>query len=473
MIEHEDFIFTPNDEFCEHGILGTLESQDDIEISRNTIEFIPKHEEKTKAEAMKTCKHSEKVTELKKALYDERQKIQDLMKELEESNNQLQTCQSLKDEVQLLREELGIERSEKQKKEEEYASLIHQLENSDVLQVERQATGDIAAQQRFPNPFEDEERELRQQHFDGNQDQTDKLSGTVCMTNVGVTRPHSAAALFQQPIRPLGHPMFPGRQLVLSSPSPTNTTGRLPPPLEPEVLSSARQAAVRNSGRLRNTGTVRNQTILREALDDETIIEDSYVGVLGSNKAPHVYIVQFDWQLDRDDGLKEFHDAPEYPAESAMKWCQECHLLFPPSCPQDTFDQHVESHFGRVCPMYDSNKQVVVSDENGHVIRCFGQNELKDPGGIGISPVDGNVYVTERGGDCVRVNLHTTWQISISFGSRGKGQGQLNCSWGVVISSAGMVFVADYNNQCIQVFNAEDQYLYSFDCQSGDGKMRY
>ncbi|XP_070546596.1 E3 ubiquitin-protein ligase TRIM71-like [Ptychodera flava] len=51
----------------------------------------------------------------------------------------------------------------------------------------------------------------------------------------------------------------------------------------------------------------------------------------------------------------------------------------------------------------DSNNQVVVSDENGHVIRCFGQNELQDPQGIALNPVDGNVYVTDYGGNCVRV----------------------------------------------------------------------
>ncbi|XP_070550086.1 tripartite motif-containing protein 2-like [Ptychodera flava] len=119
----------------------------------------------------------------------------------------------------------------------------------------------------------------------------------------------------------------------------------------------------------------------------------------------------------------------------------------------------------------NNNKQVVVSDENGHVIRYFGQNELKDPYGIGISPVDGNVYVTDNGGHCVRVYTQHGKYLR-SFGSEGKGQGQFNCPWGVVISSTGMVFVADYYNKRIQVFNADDQYLYSFDCQSGDGKMR-
>ncbi|XP_070546043.1 tripartite motif-containing protein 2-like [Ptychodera flava] len=120
----------------------------------------------------------------------------------------------------------------------------------------------------------------------------------------------------------------------------------------------------------------------------------------------------------------------------------------------------------------DNNNQIVVSDENGHVIRCFGQNELKNPCCIGISPVDGNVYVTDRGQHCVRVYTQHGKYLR-SFGSQGKGQGQFNDPLGVIISSTGMVFVADWLNKRIQVFNAHDQYLYSFDCQSGDGKMRH
>ncbi|XP_070549845.1 tripartite motif-containing protein 2-like [Ptychodera flava] len=119
----------------------------------------------------------------------------------------------------------------------------------------------------------------------------------------------------------------------------------------------------------------------------------------------------------------------------------------------------------------DNNNRVVVSDENGHVIRCFGQNELKTPHGIGISPVDGNVYVTDDNENCVRVYTQHGKYLRL-FGSEGKGQGQFNRPWGVVIATTGMVFVADYYNQRIQVFNADGQYLYSFDCQSGDGKMR-
>ncbi|XP_070546613.1 tripartite motif-containing protein 2-like [Ptychodera flava] len=119
----------------------------------------------------------------------------------------------------------------------------------------------------------------------------------------------------------------------------------------------------------------------------------------------------------------------------------------------------------------DNNKQVVVSDEDGEVIKCFGQSELKDPYGIGISPINGNVYVTDRGGHCVRV-FEQNGKYLKSFGSEGEGRGKFNQPWGVVIGSNGIVYVADRNNQRIQVFNAHDRYLYAFRCVSTDGQMR-
>ncbi|XP_070546594.1 E3 ubiquitin-protein ligase TRIM71-like [Ptychodera flava] len=131
-----------------------------------------------------------------------------------------------------------------------------------------------------------------------------------------------------------------------------------------------------------------------------------------------------------------------------------------PFQPRDIAISSDNTHYS----LNDSIKQVVVSDENGHVIRCFGKNELKDPWGIGISPVDGNIYVTDKVGHCVRVYTQHGKYLR-SFGSEGKGQGQFNWPWGVVIATIGMVFVADYDNKRIQVFNADDQYLYSFDCQ--------
>ncbi|XP_070535096.1 tripartite motif-containing protein 2-like [Ptychodera flava] len=118
-----------------------------------------------------------------------------------------------------------------------------------------------------------------------------------------------------------------------------------------------------------------------------------------------------------------------------------------------------------------NNTQVVASDEDGNVLRCFGQNELRNPYGIAVNPINGNVYVTDRRKGCVKIYTKLGKYLR-SFGSEGSGEGQFNWPWGIVVGSTGMVFVADYNNQRIQVFDSRDKYLYSFDCESGDGQLR-
>ncbi|XP_070547939.1 tripartite motif-containing protein 2-like [Ptychodera flava] len=118
----------------------------------------------------------------------------------------------------------------------------------------------------------------------------------------------------------------------------------------------------------------------------------------------------------------------------------------------------------------NNNKQVVVSDEDGNVIRNFGQTELTDPYGIAISPLDDNVYVTEHCDDCVRIYTKHGKYLR-SFGSAGNSEVAFNGPWGVVVGSNGVAFVADRYNNCIHVFNKDDKYLYSFECKSKAGEL--
>ncbi|XP_070567338.1 tripartite motif-containing protein 2-like [Ptychodera flava] len=120
----------------------------------------------------------------------------------------------------------------------------------------------------------------------------------------------------------------------------------------------------------------------------------------------------------------------------------------------------------------DKNRQVVVSDENGIVIRCFGQEQLKTPQGLAVSPVNGNVYVTDCGGNCVRVYTQDGKYLK-SFGSEGKGHAQFKWPWCITASNSGLVFIADSCNHRVQVFGTDDQYLYSFGNQNGEGQMKY
>ncbi|XP_070556592.1 tripartite motif-containing protein 2-like [Ptychodera flava] len=118
-----------------------------------------------------------------------------------------------------------------------------------------------------------------------------------------------------------------------------------------------------------------------------------------------------------------------------------------------------------------NNKQVVVSDEDGEVITTFGQNELKDPNSISISPRDGAVYVsdwdgkggaeTDKDGHCIRKYTQDGQYIK-SFGKYGKENGEFKGPYMMAHDKQGMLFVADCDNDCIQVFNADDQFLYKF-----------
>ncbi|XP_077997173.1 tripartite motif-containing protein 2-like [Glandiceps talaboti] len=119
----------------------------------------------------------------------------------------------------------------------------------------------------------------------------------------------------------------------------------------------------------------------------------------------------------------------------------------------------------------EGNKQIVVSSENGNVIRCFGQNELEDPYGVAISPVDGKVYVTDWAGNCMRMYTQYGKYIG-SFGSKGKGKGQFSCPRHLAIDSKGRVFVVDGENHNIQVFTPDGKYLFSFGCHGkGNGQL--
>ncbi|XP_070556580.1 tripartite motif-containing protein 2-like [Ptychodera flava] len=118
-----------------------------------------------------------------------------------------------------------------------------------------------------------------------------------------------------------------------------------------------------------------------------------------------------------------------------------------------------------------NNKQVIVSDEDGEVITTFGQNELKHPRGISISPLDGAVYVTvwdgkfgdktDKGGHCIRKYTEYGQYIK-SFCKYGEENGEFEGPYLIVHDKQELLFVADCGNSRIQVFNADDQFLYKF-----------
>lgn len=107
-----------------------------------------------------------------------------------------------------------------------------------------------------------------------------------------------------------------------------------------------------------------------------------------------------------------------------------------------------------------NNSQIVVHDENGTLIHCFGADRLTVPMGIAVGPTNGNVYVADCFHRCIMVYSQrgehiTTWS---------SGKSPFSSVRGVTVDrNNGNVIVSDHEQNCIHVFNSEGAHL----CQYG------
>ncbi|XP_070560131.1 tripartite motif-containing protein 2-like [Ptychodera flava] len=128
---------------------------------------------------------------------------------------------------------------------------------------------------------------------------------------------------------------------------------------------------------------------------------------------------------------------------------------------------------GNVFTTDAGNKQVIVCDENGELIRCFGKGKIQYPIGIAINPVNGRVYIVDKSAHCIHIYDQDGNHIK-SFGRNGSQQGQFSYPWFVCIDTIGNVYVSDSGNHRIQVFNDDGQFLYTFGSfGSGDCQMNF
>ncbi|XP_070560144.1 tripartite motif-containing protein 2-like [Ptychodera flava] len=126
---------------------------------------------------------------------------------------------------------------------------------------------------------------------------------------------------------------------------------------------------------------------------------------------------------------------------------------------------------GNVFTTDGGNDQVIVCDENGELIRCFGKGKIQHPIGIAINPVNGRVYIVDHWAHCIHIYDQDGNHIK-SFGSNGSQEGQFRNPCFVCIDNNGNVYVSDSGNHRIQVFNGDGHFLYTFgSCGSGDGQM--
>jgi YD repeat-containing protein len=125
--------------------------------------------------------------------------------------------------------------------------------------------------------------------------------------------------------------------------------------------------------------------------------------------------------------------------------------------------------------------QVYEFNEEGTFIRKFAEHEtsttcetetggVKNPHGVAVAS-NGNVYVTNTGGNCVEEFGEKGEYIRL-FGEEGYGKGQFKEPTGILTIADGDVYIADTGNNRVQVFNEKGRYIGQFGSYgSGNGQF--
>ena len=99
-----------------------------------------------------------------------------------------------------------------------------------------------------------------------------------------------------------------------------------------------------------------------------------------------------------------------------------------------------------------------------------GPLQFNRPDGIAISPITGQVYIADRNNDRIQV-LNPDLTFSHSFGSYGSAKGQFRHPSDIAIDGQGLVYVADFSNHCIQKFTPNGKFVAQFGSYGSDPRQ--
>jgi len=111
----------------------------------------------------------------------------------------------------------------------------------------------------------------------------------------------------------------------------------------------------------------------------------------------------------------------------------------------------------------DTNKEVIMFDKNLKLIRTFGQgsgdSKLHNPAGVAVGH---NVIAVSEWSDHVVRKFTLQGDYLSKFGSRGSGDGQFNNPQGLTFNSKGLLYVVEFTNCRVQVFDGNNKFLFKF-----------
>ncbi|XP_006823570.1 tripartite motif-containing protein 2-like [Saccoglossus kowalevskii] len=114
------------------------------------------------------------------------------------------------------------------------------------------------------------------------------------------------------------------------------------------------------------------------------------------------------------------------------------------------------------------NNQVIVCNQYGKVIQCFGGKELQNPRGIAINHNNGIVYVVDRDAHCIRLYEIIGFKYIKSVGIKDQGSCQFEYPMFIAVNSRGCIIVSDVGNHRIQVLTSDGVLMFAFSGRPND-----
>ena len=90
------------------------------------------------------------------------------------------------------------------------------------------------------------------------------------------------------------------------------------------------------------------------------------------------------------------------------------------------------------------------------------------PWGVAVSPVNGSVFVSDFSNSQIHV-FDVERKHVRTFGQRGQGEGQLKYPLGIDVTANGQLYVANHFNHCVSVFREDGTFIRAI----GQGKLQY
>ena len=149
--------------------------------------------------------------------------------------------------------------------------------------------------------------------------------------------------------------------------------------------------------------------------------------------------------------------------------------------PMDGYGQENEQFKYPYLLVNGPNNELIVSDRDSHQLIVFNKNlqfiyafggrgkdvgfgTFYNPTGLAVDKIGSFLYVADQNNLVQRFQMKedSNCQFVSQFGSKGRGKGQFNCPCGLLFTQSNQLFVCDFRNHRVQVFDKDGKFLHAF-----------